>query len=253
MTEPALEISELRKTFGGVLANDGINLVLSQGEIHGLVGPNGSGKTTLIAQIMGEMTPNSGEIRVFGKTVTALPVHARSHLGVARSWQTPSLFPLFSAADNVTFGLRSAQGLSSGVWRPGATKTLYDEARKLLNTVGLGSEEHTAARDLSHGDQRKLDVAIALSTSPSLILLDEPLAGLGADESSEMMALIRGLRDKGPKSQKRTIVLVEHDMDAVFALSDRISVLVEGKILATETPETIRDHDGVRAAYLGDG
>lgn len=253
MTEPALEISELRKNFGGVLANDGINLVLSRGEIHGLIGPNGSGKTTLIAQIMGELTPDSGEIRVFGKSVTALPVHARSHLGIARSWQTPSLFPMFSAADNVTFGLRSGQGLYNGFWRPSATESLYDEARKLLSTVGLGAEETTIAQELSHGDQRKLDVAIALSTSPSLILLDEPFAGLGAAESSEMMALIRAIRDQGLKTQNRTIVLVEHDMDAVFALSNRISVLIEGKILATGTPEAISDHDGVRAAYLGDG
>ena len=253
MTEPALEISELRKNFGGVLANDGINLALSQGEIHALIGPNGSGKTTLIAQIMGELTPNSGEIRVFGKSVTALPVHGRSHLGVARSWQTPSLFPMFSAADNVTFGLRSAHGLSGGMWRRSATDFLYDEARRLLSTVGLSPGKNTVARELSHGDQRKLDVAIALSTSPSLILLDEPLAGLGVDESSEMLALIRAIRDQGPKNKKRTIVLVEHDMDAVFALSDRISVLIQGKILATGTPGIIRDHAGVRAAYLGDG
>ena len=251
MASPALEIFELHKHFGGVAANDGINLTLESGEIHALIGPNGSGKTTLIAQIMGEMTPDSGVITVFGQNITKLPVHARSQMGVARSWQVPSLFAALTAAETLAYGLRAAQGLSAKFWPKAMTPALAEQTAKLLSEADLGHHTHTASQDLSHGDQRKLDVAIALSTSPSLVLLDEPLAGLGAEEITHMLALIRKIRKNSTVGHKRTVVLVDHDMDAIFAISDRISVLVEGKIIATGIPDNIRRNPAVQEAYLG--
>jgi len=251
MVSLAVEIFDLHKHFGGVAANDGINLTLESGEIHALIGPNGSGKTTLIAQIMGELTPTSGVITLFGQNVTKMPVHARSQMGVARSWQVPSLFPGLTATENVAYGLRAAQGLSPNVWTKAMTPALADQTAKLLSEAGLGHHKHTVARDLSHGDQRKLDVAIALSTSPSLVLLDESLAGLGAEEITHMLALIRKIRENSTVGRKRTVILVDHDMDAVFALSDRISVMVEGKIVATGKPDDIRRNPAVQEAYLG--
>jgi branched-chain amino acid transport system ATP-binding protein len=251
MSRSALEIIDLHKRFGGVAANDGINLTLELGEIHALIGPNGSGKTTLIDQILGELTPDRGLIKAFGQNLTKLPIHARSQLGIARSWQVPSLFSELTAAENVAYGLRAAQGLSPRIWSKAMTPELSDQATNLLSEAGLGHKSHTTARDLSHGDQRKLDVAIALSTSPSVVLLDEPLAGLGAEEITHMVALIRKTRANSTTGQKRTVVLVEHDMDAVFSLSDRISVMDEGKILATDTPDNIRNNPAVLEAYLG--
>ena len=251
MTSPAVEIFDLHKHFGGVAANDGINLTLESGEIHALIGPNGSGKTTLISQIMGELSPNSGLITIFSQNVTHKPVHARSQMGVARSWQVPSLFPELTATENVAYGLRAAQGLTPNIWTSAMTPALADQTAKLLSEADLGHHKHTAAQDLSHGDQRKLDVAIALSTSPSLVLLDEPLAGLGAEEITHMVALIRKIRANSTVGQKRTVVLVDHDMDAVFTLSDRISVMAEGKIVATGKPDDIRRNPAVQEAYLG--
>jgi len=251
MASPAVEIFDLHKHFGGVGANDGINLTLESGEIHALIGPNGSGKTTLISQIMGELSPTSGLITIFGQNVIHKPVHARSQMGVARSWQVPSLFPELTATENVAYGLRAAQGLTPNIWTSAMTPALADQTAKLLSEAGLGHQKHTASQDLSHGDQRKLDVAIALSTSPSLVLLDEPLAGLGAEEITHMVALIRKIRANSTVGKKRTVVLVDHDMDAVFTLSDRISVMVEGKIIATGKPDNIRRNPAVQEAYLG--
>ena len=252
MFSPALEIIGLHKNFSGVTANDGIDLTLETGEIHALIGPNGSGKTTLIAQIMGDLTPNSGEIRVFGKSAIRLPIHARSKMGVGRSWQIPSIFPDLTVAENVAFGVREANGLSAVWWTKAVTEDLVDMVGKLLGQAGLRQVMDAPARDLSHGDQRKLDVAIALSSDPLLVLLDEPLAGLGADETTNMLTYIRKIRKNSTTGQKRTIVLIEHDMDAVFALSDRISVLVEGKIVATDTPDEIGQNPIVQHAYLGE-
>ncbi|MBT3396436.1 MAG: ABC transporter ATP-binding protein [Alphaproteobacteria bacterium] len=252
MSSPALEIIGLHKQFGGVAANDGIDLILETGEIHALIGPNGSGKTTLINQIMGILTPNSGEIHVFGQNVAHRPIHTRSKMGVGRSWQIPSVFPDLTVAENVAFGVRAALGLSAGWWTKALTEDVTDRVDKLLGQAGLRQVMDAPAGDLSHADQRKLDVAIALSSDPILVLLDEPLAGLGADETTHMLTYIRKIRANSTPGPKRTIVLIEHDMDAVFALSDRISVLVEGKIVATGTPQEIGQNPIVQHAYLGE-
>lgn len=238
MPDPVLEIRGLHKRFGGVAANAGIDLSIAPGGIHALIGPNGSGKSTLIAQIMGEIRPDGGSIRLRGADISALPVHARARLGVARSYQTPSLFPDLTAAENVAFGLRATGSVGGGVGGRAAETIL-----RLANFAGPATDP---AAQLSHGARRQLDLAIALSANPSLLLLDEPLAGLGAKESADMRTTLHAL------GKERTIVLVEHDMDAVFALADRITVLVEGRVLATGAPAAIRADAGVRRAYLGE-
>ncbi len=246
MTSPILEVSGLHKHFGGIAANDGVDLTIADGEIHALIGPNGCGKTTLVSQIMGNLIPDRGSVRFRGRDISRMTVHARARLGLGRSWQTPSLFPDFTAAENVAFGLRASQGLGHQFWRPATSSALRDQAHEILSRVGIPFPSDNAASNLSHGDQRKLDLAITLSSSPILVLLDEPLAGLEADESAEMLETIRAIKNE------RTIVLVEHDMDAVFSLADRITVLFEGRVLASGAPSAIRGDPRVRSAYLGD-
>jgi branched-chain amino acid transport system ATP-binding protein len=248
VTEPLLEARGLVKRFGGVLANDHVDLAVHPGEIHAVIGPNGAGKTTLVAQLAGELAPDKGAVRFAGSDVTRLPVHLRSVRGLARSFQITSIFGEVTALDNVALAVQAHAGSSFRFWRPARTDpALRDPARAALGAVGLAARADVVAQHLSHGEQRQLEIAMALATRPRMLLLDEPMAGMGREESARMVALLRQLRGG------QTLLLVEHDMDAVFALADRISVLVYGRLIATGTPEEIRAHPEVAQAYLGDG
>ncbi|WP_353857885.1 ABC transporter ATP-binding protein [Azospirillum formosense] len=247
LSPPLLSTDSLVKRFGGLAATDGLSLSVAEGELHALIGPNGAGKTTLIGQLSGELTPNSGTIRFDGRDVTRLPVHKRARRGLARSFQITSIFPSFTALDNVALAVQAHAGHSFRFWRDaGRDRRLTDPARAVLERVGLGARADTRADALAHGEKRQLELAMALATGPRLLLLDEPMAGMGPEDSARMVELLQEL--KGGV----TILLVEHDMDAVFALADRITVLVRGKDLASGTPAEIRNDPAVREAYLGD-
>jgi branched-chain amino acid transport system ATP-binding protein len=247
MAEPLLRVRGLRKAFGGLVATDGVDLDVAEGETLAVIGPNGAGKTTLIGQLSGDLKPDSGTIRFAGADVTALPASARSHRGLARSFQITSIFREFSTLDNVALAVQAHAGHSFRFWRPArAEAALREPARVILEQVGLGARDDVPAGTLAHGEQRQLEIAMALATRPRLLLLDEPVAGMGLDESVRMVQLLRTLRGR------HTIVLVEHDMDVVWALADRISVMVYGRVIATGSPEAIRANPEVRRAYLGE-
>jgi branched-chain amino acid transport system ATP-binding protein len=247
MTEPLLQVSDLRKAFGALRASDGISLEVKPGETHAVIGPNGAGKTTFISQLAGNLRPDSGRIVFAGEDVTGLPGPKRARKGLARSFQITSVYPDFSALQNVALAVQAHAGHSFRVWRDARRdRALTEPAAKVLEQVGLRERMSVLAANLAHGEQRQLEVAMALATGPSLLLLDEPMAGMGIEESQRMIALLSSLK------RKQTIVLVEHDMDAVFRLADRISVLVYGRVIATGAPEEIRAHPEVRAAYLGE-
>ena len=247
MAEPLLAVRGLRKRFGGLVATDGVDLDVAAGETLAIIGPNGAGKTTLIGQLSGDLRPDAGTITFAGADVTPLTAAARSHRGLARSFQITSIFRDFSTLDNVALAVQAHAGHSFRFWRAArAEPTLRDPARAILAQVGLEDRADVVAGTLAHGEQRQLEIAMALATRPRLLLLDEPVAGMGPDESQRMEQLLRGLRGH------HTIMLVEHDMDVVFALADRISVLVYGRVLATGTPEAIRLNAEVRRAYLGE-
>lgn len=247
MAEPLLAAQGLHKRFGGVVANAGIDFDLKPREVHAVIGPNGGGKTTFLAQLSGEITPDAGHVFLAGEDVTGLSVPQRVRRGLARSYQVTSVFPGFTILENVGFGVRARQGTAGRMWRSGAfTAEETEVANAILRRAGLLGRSGVDVAALSHGEHRQLEIAIALSTQPKVLLLDEPLAGLGVDESRRMVDLIGALA--GPHA----IVLVEHDMDAVFALADRITVLVEGKVIASATPEEIREDPLVRQAYLGE-
>jgi len=247
MAEPLLEVRGLRKRFGGLVATDGVDLDVAEGETLAVIGPNGAGKTTLIGQLSGDLKPDAGTIEFAGADVTALPASARSHRGLARSFQITSIFREFSTLDNVALAVQAHAGHSFRFWRPArAEAALREPARAILEQVGLGARGDVPAGTLAHGEQRQLEIAMALATRPRLLLLDEPVAGMGLDESARMVQLLRTLRGR------HTIVLVEHDMDVVWALADRISVMVYGRVIATGSPEAIRANPEVRRAYLGE-
>jgi len=247
MTEPVLRVSNLVKRFGGLVATDHIALDIRPGEVHAIIGPNGAGKTTLIGQLIGELAPDSGQVMFMGADITHLPTHSRSHLGLARSFQITSIFPAFSALQNVAMAVQAHDGHSFRFWRcAGDDPVLIRPALEALQLVGLGERAQMTAGTLSHGEHRQLEIAMALATKPRLLLLDEPMAGMGPEDSARMVALLQEL--KGQMS----ILLIEHDMEAVFALADRITVLVYGRNIATDTPENIRRNEQVRQAYLGD-
>jgi branched-chain amino acid transport system ATP-binding protein len=247
VADALLEIEALTKRFGGVVASDRISLAVTKGELHAIIGPNGAGKTTLIGQLAGETASDAGRIRFEGSDVTALPTYRRSQLGLARSFQITSLFLDFTALDNVALAVQAHAGHSFHFWR-GARReaALRDPARLALERVGLASRAEVLVSTMSHGEHRQLEIAMALATGPRMLLLDEPMAGMGPDESTRMFALLRELK------RGLTILLIEHDMEAVFALADRITVLVYGRIIATGTPEEIRANADVRQAYLGE-
>jgi branched-chain amino acid transport system ATP-binding protein len=217
------------------------------GEIHAVIGPNGAGKTTLIAQLSGELRPNAGSIRFAGEDVTALPAPARSQRGLARSFQITSVFRGFTALDNVALSLQAHDGHSFRFWSDARDEAkLREPARAILEEVGLGRRAEIIAANLAHGEQRQLEIAMAMATRPRMLLLDEPMAGMGREESERMVALLKRLKGR------ETILLIEHDMDVVFALADRITVLVYGRAIATGAPAAIRANADVRQAYLGE-
>jgi branched-chain amino acid transport system ATP-binding protein len=248
VADALLEVEDLTKRFGGVVASDRISLVLNHGELHAIIGPNGAGKTTLIGQLTGEIAPDAGSVRFDGRDITALPVYRRSAIGLARSFQITSLFVDFTALDNVALAVQAHAGHSFRFWRNARVDAaLREPARAALASVGLAERADAAAADLSHGERRQLEIAMALATKPRMLLLDEPMAGMGPEESVRLIENLRRL--KGGV----TILLIEHDMDAVFALADRISVLVYGRIIASGDPAAIRADPVVRQAYLGEG
>ena len=247
MSENLLETKQIKKSFGALLATDAVDFDVRAGETHAVIGPNGAGKTTFIKQLSGELRPDAGQIHFAGEDITALAAHRRSRRGLARSFQITSIYREFSALDNVALGVQAHAGHSFRFWRAARDdRSVTEPADRILERIGLLGRKDVMAANLSHGEQRQLEIAMALATQPRLLLLDEPVAGMGTDESQRMIALLASL--KGDK----TIVLVEHDMDAVFTLADRISVLVYGRIIATGTPEEIRANAEVRAAYLGE-
>ena len=241
-----LEVRQLVKSFGALRATDGIDLAVREGETHAIIGPNGAGKTTFISQLAGNLRPDAGRIVFAGEDVTALSAPKRARKGLARSFQITSIYPEFTALDNVALAVQAHAGHSFRFWQPArAESALREPARKILDEVGLGERASVLAANLSHGEQRQLEVAMALATRPRLLLLDEPMAGMGPEESQRMIGFLAGLK------ARHTMILVEHDMDAVFKLADRISVLVYGRLIATGEPEAIRANREVRAAYLG--
>jgi branched-chain amino acid transport system ATP-binding protein len=247
VADPVLRIEDLRKHFGALAVTDGVTLDVLPGELHAVIGPNGAGKTTLINQVSGFLAPQSGRILFDGRDITALPVHARARLGLARSFQITSILPGFSALENVALAVQARSESSFRFFGEAAAEpALNDPARAALEEVGLGDRIHVPAGALSHGEKRALELAIALAMAPKLILLDEPTAGTGREESDRLVALLARLKGRF------AMILVEHDMTAVFALADRISVMIYGRILASGAPAAVRSDPQVIAAYLGD-
>jgi branched-chain amino acid transport system ATP-binding protein len=247
MTDALLEVRGLSKSFGALKASDGIDFDVREGETHAVIGPNGAGKTTFISQLSGELRPDAGTVRFAGEDVTALRAPARAKKGFARSFQITSIYREFSALGNVALAVQAHAGHSFRFWRPASEEAaLREPALRCLQEVGLGARADVIAANLAHGEQRQLEVAMALATRPRLLLLDEPVAGMGAEESQRMVGFLSTLKGR------QTIILVEHDMDAVFSLADRISVLVYGRIIATGSPQEIRANAEVRRAYLGE-
>jgi branched-chain amino acid transport system ATP-binding protein len=242
-----LRLEGLSKRFGGVVATDRVTLEVASGEVHALIGPNGAGKTTLIGQIAGSLPSDAGEIHFLGRKLTALKQHQRVKAGLARSYQITSIFGRLSVLDNLALAVQARSGSSFSFWRPvSGEKEIFEEAHAIVAEIGLLEKEQSIAATLAHGEQRALEVGLALATRPRLVLLDEPMAGMGPEESQRVIALIESIRSR------ITVLLVEHDTDAVFRLADRISVLVAGRLIATGTPEAIKSNARVREAYLGD-
>ncbi|HEY7522013.1 MAG TPA: ABC transporter ATP-binding protein [Methylomirabilota bacterium] len=247
MPEPLLSVRGLSKRFGGLVATDLVDLEVAEGETLAVIGPNGAGKTTLIGQLSGDLAPDAGTISFGGEDITRLAAPTRSQRGLARSFQITSIFKEFTALDNVALAVQAHAGHSFRFWAPARTeRALREPALAVLEQVGLGARAEVMAGTLAHGEQRQLEIAMALASRPRLLLLDEPVAGMGIDESQRMVRLLRTLR------RRHTIVLVEHDMDVVFALADRISVMVYGRVIATGAPDAIRANPEVRRAYLGE-
>jgi branched-chain amino acid transport system ATP-binding protein len=247
MTAPLLSLRNLSKSFGGLAVTNDVTLDIEDGEIHAIIGPNGAGKTTLINEISGVLRVDAGQVLFDGRDITSLPLHRRARLGLARSFQITSVVPAFTALENVALAVQAGAGSSFRFFRPASTEArLNDAAMDALGQVGLASRADTPAGEMSHGEKRQLELAIALATKPRLLLLDEPLAGAGPEETERLVGILRGLKSR------YAILLVEHDMQAVFAMADRISVLVYGRLIATGTTEEIRGNAEVRAAYLGE-
>jgi branched-chain amino acid transport system ATP-binding protein len=247
VADAVLHLEKLRKSFGALVVTDDLTFDVMPRELHAVIGPNGAGKTTLINQISGLVAPDSGTILFAGRDITALPTHARAELGLARSFQVSSILPGFSALENVALAVQSRAGSSFRVLGRAAAETaLNGPAMAALADVGLAERAHVPAGELSHGEKRALELAIALAMQPKVLLLDEPMAGTGREETARLVEVLRRLKGRF------SVVLVEHDMTAVFALADRISVLIYGRILASGTPAGVRADPRVVAAYLGD-
>jgi branched-chain amino acid transport system ATP-binding protein len=247
VSEFLLETNHLRKAFGALVATDDVTLAIRKGETHALIGPNGAGKTTLVGQLTGELAPDSGRITFDGRDITELSTARRARLGLARSFQITSIFDSFTVEGNVALAVQATEPHSFRFWQPAERiARLHQPARRLLADVGLGRLGDFVASRMSHGQHRQLELGMALATKPSMLLLDEPMAGLGIEESRAMSRLLASVKGR------YTILLIEHDMDVVFSLADRISVLVGGHIVASGTADEIRNHPGVRVAYLGE-
>jgi branched-chain amino acid transport system ATP-binding protein len=247
VSEPLLQIENLSKRFGGIVASDNVTLTVSHGELHAIIGPNGAGKTTLIGQLSGELAPDAGHIRFDGVDITGTPAWQRSMRGLARSFQITSLFLDLTVLDNVALAVQAHAGHSFHFWRNARRDPrLREPANAALARVGLVARQDILVSRLSHGEHRQLEIAMALATKPRLLLLDEPMAGMGPDESARLITTLAKLKDE------YAILLIEHDMEAVFALADRISVLVYGRIIASGQPDEIRNDAEVRRAYLGE-
>ena len=247
MPKPLLEVRNLCKSFGGVTATDHLDLSLQPGFIHAVIGPNGAGKTTMIAQLSGALRPDSGKILFDGRDITSLSSPTRSHLGIARTFQITSIFHEFTALENVALAVQAHDSHSFHFWRPVKKDAkLRTPAQAALDLVGLGGRANVLASNLSHGEHRQLEIAMALATKPKLLLLDEPMAGMGAEETLRIVKILKSLKGE------QTILLIEHDMDAVFALADQITVLVYGSVIASGTEDEIRGDQAVKLAYLGE-
>jgi len=247
VAEPVLRLDGLRKTFGGLLVTDDVTLDIAPGELHAVIGPNGAGKTTLINQISGLVAPDAGRVIFAGRDVTRVPVHARAALGLARSFQITSVLPGFTAVENVALAVQARAGSSFRFFaRADREPALNGPALAAIAEVGLADRADVRAEHLSHGEKRALEIAIALAMEPKLLLLDEPMAGTGKEETELLIGVLGRLKGRFP------MLLIEHDMAAVFALADRVSVLIYGRILASGPPEAVRADPAVVAAYLGD-
>jgi branched-chain amino acid transport system ATP-binding protein len=247
MAEPLLRVAGLVKRFGGLTATDHVSIDVDEGELHAVIGPNGAGKTTLVAQLSGELHPDAGTISFRGADVTALTADRRALAGLARSFQITSIFRDFTVLQNVALAVQAHAGHSFRFLRPARQEAvLVEPARDILAQVGLAERQDVLSAHLAHGEQRALEIAMALATEPKLLLLDEPMAGMGPEDSARMVRFLLGLK------RRYAILLVEHDMDAVFALADRISVLVYGRVIATDDADGIRANAAVREAYLGE-
>jgi branched-chain amino acid transport system ATP-binding protein len=247
MTATILSVRGLIKRFGANIVSDSINLDVVTGEIHAVIGPNGAGKTTLINQLIGELSPDAGTVHFDGRDISSMPVYQRALLGLSRSYQITSVFPDFTALENVSIAAQAHDGHSFGIWHPPAQDDrLTQPSLASLQTVGLSEKANYPVAELAHGERRQLELAMALVSKPKILLLDEPMAGMGPSESESMVQLLDSLKGA------YTMLLVEHDMDAVFALAHRISVLVYGKVIASGSPSEIRNSAEVRKAYLGD-
>lgn len=248
MTAPDLLIVEnLVKRYDGILASDELSLTIRTGELHAIIGPNGAGKTTLIKQLTGEISSDGGSMSFDNRNLRRLTEAGRSRIGLARSFQITSLFQDFTALENVMLAVQAHKGHSFRFWKKAAENdALTHPALDILLQMGLETSKDRRVSSLSHGEQRQLEIAVALATRPRLLLLDEPMAGMSTEDSAELMATLRDLKNH------YTILLIEHDMDVVFSLADRITVLVYGRAIATGTPEEIRNNADVRQAYLGE-
>ena len=246
MSPAILNVSNLSKTFGGVVATDHLNLEIKHGELHAIIGPNGAGKTTLIAQLAGETLPDSGEIIFREENITGLPPFKRSRLGIARSFQITSLMLEMDVIDNITLATLAQDDHSYKFWKPARDDiNLQKSALNALKEIGLEKRAFEKVGNLSHGEHRQLEIAMALATQPHLLLLDEPMAGMGTEEGRKILKILQKLK------KRKTILLIEHDMDVVFALADRITVLVYGQVIASGSPQSIKKDEKVREAYLG--
>ena len=246
MSLTILNVSNLSKTFGGVVAADHLNLEIKHGELHAVIGPNGAGKTTLIAQLSGETLPDSGEIIFREENITALPPFKRSRLGIARSFQITSLMLEMDVIDNITLAILARDNHSYKFWKPIREDIdLRKASLNALKEIGLEERAFEKVGNLSHGEHRQLEIAMALATQPHLLLLDEPMAGMGTEEGRKILKILQKLK------KRKTILLIEHDMDVVFALADRITVLVYGQVISSGSPQSIKKDEKVREAYLG--
>jgi len=248
MSKAVLTTRDLSKSFGGLTAVDNVNIDFMYGQVHAIIGPNGAGKTTLINLLSGDIMPTSGSITFMEQDITPLPEFAISQLGIGRSYQKTNIFPEFTCLQNCWLGAQSRIKTSMRFFRAASKyDDIHTRALRSLELCGLSHRSDTPAQEMSHGEQRQLEIGMMLATEPQLLLLDEPLAGMGPEESTDVIRLLKEL------SKEHTLILIEHDMDAVFAVADVLTVMVNGKVLATGTPEEIRSNDDVQNAYLGSG